>query len=169
MKKRKRAARSSWSSDDDVDEDEVEETVDETEIEEVKHPGPHDVTGIATSTAQAARLPSSYCGTAAIRGHADKTTPIVSDYAIAFLPPYAAVFAGGVWVSEAFDSGAVLELGNVDDPNTYISVPLDVVGFTPVTLKPAGAPIAEEAVVLGRIEGVTELTQGRVDFILVYG
>jgi len=162
MKKRKRLARKTHEDDDMSDDDDIDE------IKQEAAPGPHVVDPLNVATALPPRDPSIYCGTSAIRGKIDKNTPVVSDYAFASMPPYAAIFIGGVWVSEAFDAGAVFELGNQDDVNTYASIPLDVIGFTPINFKPEGAPRAGFTAIIGKIEGVTELTQGRADFVLLY-
>jgi len=118
--------------------------------------------------AGAVRGVSTYCGMQSARGNVDKDTPINVLVGIGGLPANSIVFAGGVWVSEAFDAGAVLELGNATDPNTYASVPLNVVGFAPLSFKEAGAPKTDNIQLVATVQANDPLTKGRAAFVLAY-
>lgn len=156
-KKRKRAARARHSY-------EVENEVDEmSEDDEVEQ---HSDTPVIDRAGPA--LDVSGWGTSAMRGDVDKSTPVNADMIIGRLPARAAVVGGGVWVSQAFDAGAVLEIGNEDDFNTYASVPLDVVGFAPLVLNPEGVPRPDPIEVRGKIEASGALTTGHATFVLIY-
>jgi len=84
------------------------------------------------------------------------------------------VIGGGVWVSEAFDGGGTLELGvdadgdTAADPNTFASVSLGAVGFTPVNLKEPAAPRPRQTRIVGKIDGGGENTTGAAAVVLLY-
>ena len=157
MKKRKRAAHRAQPYF-----HEEEDTMSDTE--EIKQ---HTAPLTAQDRAPPARWPTGGAP-AALRIDVDKSTPVDTEVIIARLPSGAAVIGGGAWVSEAFDGGGTMEVGNEDDSNTYVSVDLGTVGFTPLNIKPVGAPRDGETEVLGHIEGASESTEGKAVVILLY-
>jgi len=149
---------------DNADDDENEWVEEQSGTDEVsQQTAPAEIVG----RPEQARTVSHLCGMQTFRGHVDHATPTNQNVALGTLPANAMVFGGGVWVSEPFDAGAVLEVGNETDLNTYISVPLNAAGFTPVNLKPAGAPGVEH-VIVGTIQADGALSAGRADFVLMY-
>lgn len=163
MKKRKRTTVRHHDQFDEEDEDMIEHD----EIEQ------HDAPALLTAGDPVpiplnARDVSTYCGTQTFRGCVTKDSDVGPTIQLGALPAYAAVYSGGVWVTEAFDGGATLNVGNYGDPNTFASVDLSVVGFTPLNLKPDGRPNKMPSFITGKITATGALTSGRADVIIEY-